>query len=392
MHQHVRETNIVQHHGVFQRQITLFEAVALIVSGTVGAGVLALPYAVSKVGIALGLLYIVVLGLVIMGLNLLVGELAACNKDNMQIAGFADKYLGKPFKWFMAFLVYTAMFGSLLVYTIGEGTTLSTLFGGSAFMWSMIFFGVMAIPIILGMRTIKVVEFVLTIAIIAIIMIIAAWSMPHVELIHVNYHNLAYIFFPYGVVLYSFSGASTIPEAHSILVRRDTDFKKAIIYSSSIVIIMYCLFAFMTVGVLGADTTEIATIGLGQKLGPLMLVVGNVFAALSMGTCFLMGGLAMRDSMSWDFKMPPQWANVLVLGLPLIAFLLGLRQFIVALDFIGGVVISTELLLILAIYWRAKQKGDLEKGKYRLHHSLLLVMALLLAFSIGAVYSVVKLF
>ncbi len=388
----IHDAKMVEHQGVFHRRITLFEAVALIVSGTVGAGVLAIPYAVSKVGLALGLFYILVLGFVIMGLNLLVGELSACNKENLQIAGLAQKYLGRPFKWFMALLMYTAMFGSLLVYIIGEGSTLSALFGGNSFAWSIGFFCIMTIPIILGMRTIKVIEFVLTIAIIAIIMMIVAWSMPHVQSVHINYYNFANIFFPYGVILYAFSGASTIPEAHSILARRDAEFKKAIIYSSLIIIVMYCLFAFMTVGVLGQETTEIATIGLGQKLGPAMHVIGNIFAALSMGTCFLMGGLALRDSMSWDFKIPRQWSNALVLGLPFVAFLLGLRQFIAALDFIGGVVISTELLIILAIYWRAKQAGALSKGKYHLHHSLLLVMLLLLAFSVGAVYSIFKLF
>lgn len=383
---------MVGHLGVFHRQVGLLEAVALIVSGTVGAGVLAIPYAVAKVGLGLGLLYIVILGLVMMGLNLLVGQICAATKENFQLAGLAKKYVGPFGKWLVTGVVYTSMFGSLLVFIIGEGQTLTALFSGQPFVWSIIFFCVMTVPIILGIRTIKVIEFVLTISIFAIVMIIAAWSIPHVQLAHINYHNLAYIFLPYGVILYAFAGASAIPEAHSILVHNAREFKKAIVYSSLIVITLYCLFAFITVGVMGNSTTEIATIGLGKILGPAVLILGNVFATLTMGTSFLMSGLALRDSMSWDFKLSRAWSNILVLGLPFVLFLLGIRRFIVALDFIGGVLVSTELLLIIVVYWCAKQAGVLKKGKYRLHHSLLLVSFLVLAFSVGAVYSIFKLF
>ena len=73
-------------------------------------------------------------------------------------------------------------------------------------------------------------------------------------------------------------------------------------------------------------------------------------------------------------------------------FLLGVRHFIVAIDIVGGVFISLEMLLMLLIYWRAKQRKDWEPGKYRLHHTTFLAIVLLLALSIGAVYSVIKLF
>ena len=78
--------------------------------------------------------------------------------------------------------------------------------------------------------------------------------------------------------------------------------------------------------------------------------------------------------------------------MPFVIFLLGVRHFIAAIDVIGGVFVSLEMLLLLLIYWRAKQLGHWQPGKYRLHHTALIGATLLLALLIGVVYSVGKLF
>jgi len=52
--------SLVQHQGIFRRRLTMFEGVALIVSATIGAGVLGLPYAISKVGLLIGLVILLV--------------------------------------------------------------------------------------------------------------------------------------------------------------------------------------------------------------------------------------------------------------------------------------------------------------------------------------------
>ena len=96
--------------------------------------------------------------------------------------------------------------------------------------------------------------------------------------------------------------------------------------------------------------------------------------------------------MSWDYKIPRWLANIFVLGLPLLIFLLGMRKFTAMIDLIGGVFISIEMMIILLIYWKAKKTGALEKPEYSLHHTLLLGIFLLIILTIGAIYSITKLF
>ena len=383
---------LARHHGIFRRQISLFEGTALIVSGTIGAGVLGIPYAIAKVGVGVGAALIIFLGLLMMGLNLLIGEISVRTRERLQLVGLARKYLGKWGERIMTLLVYVLLFGVMVVYIIGEGQTLATLLGGSPFAWSTIFFLTVSALIFIGMRTIKTIELVLSFGLLAVVLGITAWSAPHVRFDHFLYADMAQLLFPYGIILFAYHGTTTIPEAHSLLLRRDVTFKRAIVLSGFVTMLVYLLFAFIVVGVTGAETTEIATIGLGRAVGPAIFLLGNLFAVIAMGTSALMVGLSLRDSLRWDYRLPTWSAAALVCGVPFLIFLAGLRQFIVAIDIIGGVFVSFEMLLLLLLYWRAKQLGHWQSGRYRLHHTALVGAVLLFALLVGVVYSIWKLF
>ena len=88
----LKEQTVAPHQGIFRKQLTLWEGVALVLSGTIGAGVLAIPYAVSRVGLLIGFVYILTIGLLMMTLNLLLGEIAARTKGDVQLAGLAKRY------------------------------------------------------------------------------------------------------------------------------------------------------------------------------------------------------------------------------------------------------------------------------------------------------------
>jgi tyrosine-specific transport protein len=383
---------VAKHHGIFRKQLSLWEGVSLITSGTIGAGMLAIPYAVAQVGIGIGLVYIFVIGLLMIGLNLMIGEVTVRTKARYQVPGLARKYLGKNAAWFMTAILYIMLFGVQLVYIIGVGESFDALFGGGAFRWSLAFFAAGMVPIIIGLRTIKIVELLLMGVILLIVTFIAGSAIPAIQFENLTHISLASLLLPYGVILFGYHGVTSIPETHSLLVKKPLLFKKSIIYAGFITMAVCALFAILTVGVLGTETTEIATIGLGRALGTHIMWLGNLFALLAMGTSFLMTGVALRDSFVWDFKLPVWVGSVITAVVPITLFLLGLRQFIAVLDIIGGVLVSTEMLLLILIYWRAKQLGDLKPGRYKLHHTAFLAIALIIALSIGAGYSVYKLF
>ena len=383
---------LVKHHGIFRRQLSLWEGMSLILSGTIGAGMLAIPYAVAQVGIGIGLTYLLVIGLLMIGLNLMIGEVSVRTKARFQIPGLARKYLGKTMGKFMTLIIFFMVFGVQVVNIIGVGESLDALVGGGAFKWGIIFFLFAMIPIYIGLRTIKIVELLLMVLILIIITFIAGSAIPEIHFDYFKHVSFASLLLPYGVILFGYHGVSAVPEAHSLLVKKPVVFKKAIIYSGLITMVIYMLFSIVAVGVMGTSTSEIATIGLGERLGPHIMWLGNLFALLAMGTSFLMNGVAARDSFVWDYKVNKWIASTIIGIVPLTLFVFGLRQFIEVLDIVGGVFVSTEMLLLIVIYWRAKQIGDLDVGKYKLHHVVLLAGVLVVALTIGAIYSVINIF
>lgn len=383
---------LVMHHGIFRSRLTLWEGVALIISGTVGAGVLGIPFAVAQSGMRIGIVYIIALGVLMMGLNLMVGEIAIRTRGSFQLVGLARHYLGAIGGAIMTMVFYALLFGVLVIYIIGEGETLAALFGGTPGAWSIGFFGVGALFVAFGLRTVKTIELFLTAGILGVVMIIAGLSSPHIDLSYWAHMDSAHLFLPYGVILFAYHGTTAIPEVHATLLKKNNIFKQAILIAGCSIMAVYLILSLVVVGVTGIHTTEIATIGLGSALGPAMFVFGNVFAFFAMATSFLLTGVALKDSLSWDYHMSPRIATCVTLAVPCTIFLLGLRSFITAIDIVGGVFVSTEVLLILLMYIVAKKRGELPSTSYVLRHASILGVLLACIFTVGAVYSVWQLF
>lgn len=369
----------------------IFEAAVLIMSGTIGAGILGMPYAVAKVGVLVGMFWIVFLGLVMMFLHLLFADVISTIKEPVQLAGIAERYLGKVGKWVMTTIFYFMLFGVLVAYIIGEGYAFSAIIGGSPFWWSCLFWSIATCLIAIGMKSIKVTELVLTSVILFVVLLVASSSLPYLNGNFARAIDMSQFFFPYGIILFAFHGVSTIPEVESAITKAPRDLHRGILYSSIIVMTVYLLFSALTVAVTGPGTTEVASVGLGQKIGPIMIIFGNLFAALAMGTSALMVGICLRDSLKWDFGVHRLLAILLVAVVPFTIFILGIRHFITLMDLIGGIFVSLELLLILFIYLRARKQIEWQ-GLTMWYHNVWIVGLLFVVCGAGFLYSLNKLF
>jgi len=375
--------------GIYAEAIETLQGVAFI--GGIGAGILGLPFAVAQVGLPLGIPYIILVGLLMMGVNLLIGEIIIRTKKNLQLAGLAKKYLGKTGETLMVVLTYALLFSVLLIYIVGEGEALSVIFGGESSHWSVLFFLFGSALVLMGMKMIKRIDIVLLFLLTLVLTVIIGNGFFHLEPESLNYTNWKNIFLPYGVLMFAFHSSTSIPEAYDVVEKRKGLLRRAIIASTIFNIVIYIFFAIATVGVMGQDTSAIATIGLGEKIGRHILIFGNVFAIIAMGMSFLNVASSLRDSMRWDFQFSHATSSMLACVLPFLVFAAGLREFIGLIDIVGGVIISIELLLLLLIYWRVKHINR-PRPDYMIHHATWLFMLLIVAFSLGTVYSVVKLF
>src|SRR3990167_7065218 len=133
----------------------LIEAIATLVGLTIGAGILGIPYVVAQAGFLTGVFIILFLGLIIVLMNLYVGEITLRTKGTHQLPGYVEKYLGKKGKFFMMISLMITVYGALTGYIIGEGVAWAAILNISPLYPMLIFFALMAIIVFRGLKLIK---------------------------------------------------------------------------------------------------------------------------------------------------------------------------------------------------------------------------------------------
>jgi len=316
-----------------------------------------LPYVFAKAGFWTGLIVLVAVTLAMIFTKLMVGEIALRTSERHQLTGYIGKYLGEKWK-ILSLLVSVTIYGALLAYFIGVGEALSAIFGGYYLVYSLIFYLFVSFFIFKGISLIKNIEFILSILVFTIFIIIVAFSHGHMNLANIQGFDLSKIFIPFGVILFACSGTFAVPEMRQILKHREHLLKRAILTGVLFSSVVYAVFAFVAVAVTGQITTEIATIGLGQEIGITILIIGNIFAVFTMSTSSLSSGLALRDMFRYDFGLSRSRAWLLVVIGPLILYALGWRDFIQIIGFAGALGFGLEGFEYIFTYWKARRHGS----------------------------------
>ena len=366
----------------------VLEAIAILIGTIIGAGVLGIPYAIYKAGFFTGLLVIILLGFSVMISYLCLGEVILRTKGVHQLSGYARKYTGKIGEYLTTFSMVGGINGALIVYLIGEGQSLSAIFGGSELIYSFLFFIFGATIVFFGIKLLAKLELYLTSILIGVIMLMFFLSFKMADLSNLSGFSLKNILIPYGVVLFAFLGAAAVPEINEVVVKDKKSMKKALFIGCLIPLIVYILFATITIAVTGADTTEVATIGLGKVLGGYFNIFGNLFAIFAMGTGFIILGIALKEMYQYDYKMNKNLAWFLTCFIPLGLFLLGIKSFIKTIAFVGAVTGGIELIIIIFMWWSAKKNGN-RKPEYEINFKYF-GWVLILLFLIGAVNEIIK--
>lgn len=367
-----------------KRKVDFYEAVSLLVGGIIGAGVLGIPYVVAKAGLLTGIADMLVLGFLLMLLNLYLGEICLRTKKQHHLAGYAEKYLGKWGKYLMTLSFTIGIVGSLVDYLIGEGDILAGVFGGSALIMGLIFFVIMSILIYFDLKAVEKGESILVTLKLLLVAVMIIFAFFFFRSANVTSFVPSFIFLPYGVILFAFSGAAAVPEVVVELKKNKKGIRKALIIGSLIPLIVYLLFAISMVGALGINTPEIATLGL-KSLSYSLFVIGNLFAFLAIATSFLVLGLALKWMLKYDYGLKNLTSWAISCLVPLCIFLLGTKSFIGVLGIVGAVTVGIDGILIALMMKNAKKRGD-RKPEYSLKLPVWLQYLFILLFLFGIIY------
>jgi len=364
----------------------LIYAIATLSGTIIGVGFFALPYITLKVGFWVILGYFLVLGSLVILVHQFFGEVALKTPDLKRLPGFAKFHLGKWGEKIAFFSSIFGIFGAILAYLIvgGEflGNLLSPIFGGGNLIWTLIYFSFGAILIFSGVKAISKVEFwgLIGFFLILILIFFQAKGLINIEnlfLVNDQWSLVkSHLFLPYGAILFSLWGAALIPEVEEMLGKRKNLLKKIIPISILIPIFVYLFFIYLILGITGPQTTESALTGLRDFLGDGIISLVLFFGVLTTFTSFITLGLTLKKVFWYDLKIEKNLSWAITCFIPLLLFLIGIKQFIPVILFVGGVTIGIDGILILLMYRKINPKK-------------LLVYPLFLIFLGGIIYKII---
>ena len=367
-----------------------FFAVSALIGTIIGAGFLGIPYVVMKSGFGFGLLNMLIIAVSIAIIMLYLGEITLRTKTNHQLAGYAEKYLGKQGRTLMLISVFFGIYSALVAYLIGEGESLSYLFFNTAkyeIYFAIAFWLILSSLTFFGMKALKSGESIGVTIMFVLIIILSVVSFNKINFSNLSYNNLPEFFTPFGVILFAFLAFSIVPELKRILKDEGKSMKKSIIVSYIAAFIVYAAFTAVVLGFKGLETPEIATFALG-----------NIFVLLGMITMFtayLALSIALEDNFKLDMNKSRIKSWLLTVSPPLIIYLI--LQFIGKADFVrvigvGGAISGTlTAFLILKMIKKSKKIGD-KKPEYSLPYSSLIAFIIMTIFIIGTIFEIINAF
>ncbi|EKE01571.1 MAG: hypothetical protein ACD_21C00100G0001 [uncultured bacterium] len=370
---------------------SLLGAVALMVGTAVGAGIFGLPYTFVKSGFFVGCAYLITLGAILLLVNLAYGEVILHTKGKHQFPAYVEKYLGKRWKLLALFSLFIGLYGALSAYFLEVSMLLRTILqpvlGGPDQLYLLGYVLVMAVALYFGLRTIANAEKILMVLMLSLIVALLVIAFPQIETNNFFASNPQNIFLPYGVVLFALAASASIPDMKNVLQNQRHLLKRAIVAGSLIPIVVYLCFVFSVVGITGPNTSESAVLGLGQQLGPIVLLLGSIFGIITMSTSLLMSGLVLKEIYLYDYKLPAVVAWLAVLIPPLCIVLLKFLSFIEILGLSGALIGGVDGIIIMKMHRHVLEHSD-QSSEFSITQSRLVHWLAYAVFAGGICYEI----
>lgn len=368
-------------------------ALSTLVGTIIGAGIFGIPFAMLQSGIVPGLFYLFLLGGIICLLHLFFGEVCLRTSGKHGLVGYAKIYLGERGRVIATLTLLFVLVGTLLAYLILAGEFFEIVLGSFVPFSSTIFtilFSICAFFLVLsGRQLITRIEFFTNILFVGAIGTLIMLALPHVQSFEVPLFaisHLSNLFLPFGVLLFAFAGFEAIPEVMNFLRDRNAHTKlgTVIIWSSVITGVFFLLFALIVLWVSGLATSPDAFSGLVPFLGQNIVALGALIGIIIIADSFLVIGNYLKNSLRHDFRFSYVPAALVAIGVPLVLFLSGFRQFISVVGLVGGVMGAVEGILVILMFRKAKTMGD-RTPEYEIRIPFLLLFLLAIILIGGAV-------
>lgn len=333
--------------------VPYWRSVAVMVGGIVGVGVFGLPFVFAQSGYATGLAFLAALGLAMLVLNLMYGEIVLQTPGRHRIGGYVAEYLGEGWGRVATLSVVATVSGAMLAFMIVGGGflhgLLSPMLGGGVEPYAFAMAALVAVASSRGLKLASRIEALVVASLLFLFVLLALAALPHASPGRLL-TGAGWSFAPYGAVLFSLSGIGIVAEMRDVLARQERLLPKAVVAGLAIVLALYALFTASVVAALGEGTTPVALDGLVGLLGRPFFALTSALGTLTVFSIFLTNAVQLQNLLCVDAGASRRVAWTLsCLAAPAL-YLMGARDFIAVIGFVGAVFGGIIGLFILATY------------------------------------------
>lgn len=339
-----------------------FKIAGLVAAATVGDGIFALPYIFAQAGWLLCLIYMVALAaLVILAHSVYLATLEKVGEKE-RLLGLARRYLGDGGFWVGFIAIVLGLLLTLLAYLL-LGTqfihlALPMVRERYAF---LVFWAFISIPLFLDNRIAADLEFFGITATIIVVSVIFITALPHVAFASVPAINARNLFLPFGVILFSLAGWTSIEPIYEAR-KKGSRFSRAwtsLALGTGIAAVLFIMFA---AGILGSSSLITPDTASGLAAWPfwkkeLLAIMGLI----AVGTVYIPISREIRNSLEKDLHWNTIFSRGIIILLPPALIAVGLNNFLAVVGLVGGLFLSTQYLLIVSVARRALALGPVKK-------------------------------
>lgn len=294
-------------------------AFSLTFTGTVGAGILALPIALAGIGPIAGMLIILILGLVNMITITALVE-AVVRNGNMRygtafIGQLVEDYLGRISSIIASLSLLAIVVGLLTAYFIGFGTTLGNVLPIPSYLWVAGLFIIVLIALSRESLDMAAATAMLVALVnLAILVLITLLTLPNIKLDYLSYmrvpllnnvpFDVTVLQLIFGVVLNAYFGHTGAVNAAKVVLARDPSGKSLLwgnLGAIFVAMLIYMLWVFAVNGAIPPDvltaTKGTVLIPLAAALGPIIAFLGVIYVTLGMGINAIFYSMAIFNQM-----------------------------------------------------------------------------------------------
>lgn len=362
---------------------------ALIVGTQIGAGILGLPKVLAPLGFFWGPVVLFITALLLAMTAVMLVEAIYLTNPRYHYFDLASHYLGRLGAVLVLTVLY-AGYGALVAYISGLGQVLSSFAGGNPVFWAFLAWTVLSALVFIGLRLSGPAEESLTVLMVLLVVTIFLWALPEMKPFTARFDFSAFAV-ALGVSVFAFAGHTVIPEVVQG-VRNMNRTILAILFSFSLVFIVYALFSLSIMGVAGSEVTDIGTQVLVGNLGSDLSFIALLLPLLTITTSFIGVGIAQRDILK-EIVRNRFLAWLLAVVPPLLVYLSGYGAFVsmIWLASFGIIVACGILPPLLLLCARKERRRSLTPIPDWFAYVTLAFFSVMLAYSVaGAVFGFVR--